>query len=108
MLKHLLLASTIVGGIAFLTFPASAGSFGGTSLSLNASIGAPVTSDLMIQVKGGKGGGHKGGAKGKGSGGGDVNDGDDDDQGDVDDNDDNDDQGDDNDDQGDDGDDDTQ
>lgn len=95
MVKHILLASTIIGGVA-VSLPASSAPFAGSSTSLNAAISFPVTSDLMIQVKGGK---HSGGHQS-------AKNSDDDDDQDADDNEDDDDQGDDNDDQGDDGDDD--
>jgi hypothetical protein len=87
MIKHYLLASTILAGALVLSLPASAITIGGAALKSQPAVsGSASDSTLLIQVKGTRGG--KGGhAKGKGGGG---DDGDDDDQGD-----DNDDQGDD-------------
>jgi hypothetical protein len=92
MIKHCLLASTILAGALGLSVPASAITIGGAALKSQPAVsGTASDSTLLIQVKGARGG--KGGsAKGKG-GGGDADD--DDDQGDDDQGDDNDDQGDD-------------
>ena len=94
MIKHCLLASTILAGALALSVPASAVTLGGVAPKFQPAVSDSASdSALLIQVKGSKGAkSSASGKKGKGASGGD----DDDDQGD-----DNDDQGDD--DQGDDG-----
>jgi hypothetical protein len=92
MMKHCLLASTILAGVLALSVPASAITVGGAALKSQSAINGPALDPtLLIQVrgKGGKGGKNHG-ARSKNNSGADDGDDNDDDQGD-----DNDDQGDD-------------